>query len=244
MKFLCRLVASIVLCVFAQSLLAQEPTEIFHPTTMIEMSPEIGGQYYRLHGKIEGAAIDQQSGEELANRFIEWFEKAGNPAPVTFEQAHQELMEKLADVDRQFDESKRRGTLESWLLSGTSASVAPASVAPAPPPSESPKDVAMVASEPAHSAAMSEKAVQVVVMPQDKKEERSLGTTESAIGAVFLALLTLSGYKIYPRFFESRAASYHDSPWQRFKERSRFTFAWVVGWIVAISVLGDLLRSS
>ncbi len=122
---------------------AQEPKEIFPPTTLIEMSPELAGAYHRLSGKIEASVANPALAEQLQNRLSTWLESAGEKSPTTFSVAHDRLMTKLSGINAAFDAARASGSFDNWpsaaIVAATPiAAQAPAAAAPAPQPEAQP----------------------------------------------------------------------------------------------------------
>lgn len=63
---------------------AQEPKELFAPTTLIESSPELAGAYNRIAGKIEASVSNPAQAEQLQARLANWLEAAGEKSPTTY----------------------------------------------------------------------------------------------------------------------------------------------------------------
>jgi hypothetical protein len=65
----------------------------------------------------------------------------------------------------------------------------------------------------------------------------------SAVIAMLLALAAI-GWKLYPRYFQSRSEHYYSSPWERLKKRSGFVATFCFFSVMAIAAVVSILRGA
>lgn len=220
MKFLGRLSGAVLVVLLVHtSLWSQEKKEIYAPTTLVEMSPEVAAEYHRIGGKIEGSITDKKLASDLQDRFAEWLEQSGNPAEMTFEAAQRELLAKLQTVSRNFDSYKATKTLDKWP-SLDKAMAQPAVAAGVP----------IAAAPQAPVAPVLRTTVDVDKSTGASQTESDNLPTAGWVAVWIMALISGGiGFRLYPVFFQARADNYISSPWERLKKRLGFAFGWAVG---------------
>lgn len=234
-----RLIAGVLACCLHLSSHAQETPQVHLPTSVLEMSPEVGAEFHRIQGKIEGSVDDPKQVNELQERFTVWFENAGSPQPTTFDEAQRNLLSKLQKAVVEFDEAKKSGSLDGWMLATSrpqiageiSPTTAPVSESTASSPSV-PASTSLISTEPVNPKTESVSAV--------KQSSSTNSKLIEAIALLVFPLVGIAAFWLYPKYFQANSAKYHQSWWQRLKLRFGFAFSSMLGYWLLLFALAAI----
>ena len=210
---------------FCLPIVAQEKKEIWLPTTLIEISPEIAAEWHRINGKIEGGVRDHEVMEAAQSRFVEWLERSGNLLEVTFEEAQTKLLKELQLVDKKLDIAIRTDDLLNWPESKIVVEIAPAKIS-LPNLQE-----ILVIESPSGPSNVAARVIESNVSKADisiPRPKKQIPDWMVVVIMLFTASSGIAGWRLYPQFFQARVDGYALSPWERFKKRSVFTFVWMI----------------
>lgn len=218
---------------------AQDPdgyandAKVYSPTELVETSDEIRAGWHRILGKVEGAVPDKAQAEAIQEKLFTWLDDSANTAPRTFDEAQQELSNKLKAVDASFDAARAAGTLESWDPKQPGSQQPPPEGAPAPAPvvaSSAPSSAPVADAVPASNALAGAAA-----QPNRKAAE--------AVAFVVMLLGGALGFNVYPRIFQPQSDNYFKSWFQRLQKRIGVTVVFMfcsyfLGFIVGSALFG------